>query len=66
MSRRFRMLQRHHDQPCGCCSNPRPGRTYRWHAFLYCVTCLHSIGRNAAGNECTRAQYIAAWKELAS
>ena len=41
-------------------------RAYRWHQFRYCLTCLHSIGRNAAGNECTSRQYADAWKRLAS
>ncbi len=49
---------------CGCCGDPRKQRVYQWHAFRYCLTCLHSIGRNAAGNPCTAAQQAAAWREI--
>lgn len=51
---------------CDCHAGTTPERVYQWHAFRYCLTCLHSIGRNAAGNECTPAQYRAAWKRLAA
>lgn len=51
---------------CECHGGFATQRIYRWHAFWYCLTCLHSIGRNAAGNECTPKQYRDAWRELAS
>jgi hypothetical protein len=62
----FRMLKRYHGRSCECCTDPNPGRTYRWHAFRYCITCLHSIGVNAAGNPCTPKQYRDAWRKLAA
>lgn len=49
---------------CDCCGSPRAKRAYRWHSFRYCLTCLHSIGVNAAGNPCTRKQYRDAWHAI--
>lgn len=60
------MLTYRTNAPCGCCGAPRVARAYRWHAFRYCLTCLHSIGVNAAGNECSDRQYAAAWKRIAA
>jgi hypothetical protein len=51
-------------EPCWCCTDPNPKRVYSWMNNWHCLTCLHSIGRNAAGNHCTQKQYDAAWKEL--
>ena len=53
---------------CDCCGARNVPRVYLWGGFnlWYCLTCLHSIGRNAAGNECTDAQYRDAWKKLAA
>lgn len=59
------MLRYRTNVTCECCSTPRVRRAYRWHQFRYCLTCLHSIGVNAAGNECTRAQYSEAWRKIA-
>lgn len=49
---------------CECHGGPAK-RVYRYHAFVYCLTCLHSIGRNAHGNPCTAKQYREAWRKLA-
>lgn len=60
------MLRYRTNTTCECCSNPNVPRAYRWHSFRYCITCLHSIGINAAGNYCTAKQYAAAWRKLAA
>lgn len=61
----FRMLSRKTGK-CQCHGGATDERIYRWHAFWYCTTCLHSIGINAAGNYCTAKQYAAAWRKLAA
>lgn len=58
------MLKRTTTQPCYCCSDHNPGRTYSWMGRWHCLTCLHSLGRNAAGNFCTDRQYVEAWRVL--
>lgn len=51
---------------CECCSRTERRWLYRWHDYRYCVTCLHSIGRDTAGNYCSARKYAAAWRELAA
>lgn len=60
------MLKRTHNATCECCSSVERKTLYQWLNYKYCLTCLHSIGRNAAGNECTTKQYQDAWKKLAA
>jgi hypothetical protein len=59
------MLQRSKQkETCQCCASIYPQFTYQWYSFRYCLTCLHSIGVNARGNPCTKADYRRAWHEL--
>lgn len=60
------MLKRTHNQTCECCSSIHKQTVYQWMSFRYCLTCLHSIGRNAAGNYSTPKQYRDAWLRLAA
>ena len=51
---------------CPCHAGMTVERVYNWHGYGYCLTCLHSIGINAAGNYCSDRQYRDAWENLAT